>query len=100
MTSTQPIGPILAGFLSQTREYALIVLDARGVITQWLGAAADVLGFTAEEVLGLPIGVLFTDADRAKGLDTVELELARTTGRSEDDRWHVRKDGLAVWVTG
>src|SRR5262249_2642284 len=30
----------------------------------------------------------------------MELELARMTGRSEDDRWHVRSDGSRFWGSG
>jgi signal transduction histidine kinase len=44
--------------------------------------------------------MLFTPADVETRLHEVELELARQTGRSEDDRWHVRKDGTRFWGNG
>jgi PAS domain S-box-containing protein len=59
-----------------------------------------VFGYTSEEAIGELSGLLFTPEDRAKGFDTHELEIARSTGHAEDDRWHVRKDGTRIWVTG
>ena len=50
--------------------------------------------------LCMSIARIFTEEDRAKGLHVFELQVARTSVRSEDDRWHVRKDGSHIWVTG
>lgn len=36
----------------------------------------------------------------AQGFDAYELLVARRDSRSEDERWHLRKDGTRVWVTG
>jgi two-component system CheB/CheR fusion protein len=75
-------------------------LNPDGVITDWLGASQEVFGFTAEEVLGQTTRKLFTPADLDKGLDRYELEVAAGNSRSEDDRWHVRKDGTRIWASG
>lgn len=95
-----PAEELLLRSLSQTHEYAVIVLDPHGAISSWLGAAERVFGYAAGEVVGRPCGILFTPDERARGFDREEIEIALAAGRSNDDRWHVRKDGMAIWVTG
>ena len=87
-------------FLRQSREFAFIVLDPRGTIVQWLGGAQQLLGYRPDEIVGRSGSEIFIEADRQKGFDELEMAVARERGRSEDDRWHVRKDGTRVWVSG
>lgn len=87
-------------FLTQTKEYAFIAMDTGGRIVGWAGAAEKVLGYSAAEVEGRSISLVFTAEDRARGLDQHELAVAMHNSRSEDDRWHLRKDGNRIWVTG
>jgi PAS domain S-box-containing protein len=95
-----PAAELLLRSLQQTREYAVIILDAQGKITGWLGAAERVFGYAAHEVTGNDCGMLFTPEDWEKGLDRQERDAAVASGRAFDDRWHLRKDGTAIWVTG
>ncbi|WBY02473.1 PAS domain-containing sensor histidine kinase [Ramlibacter tataouinensis] len=87
-------------FLAQTRDYALILMDPEGRIVGWRGAAERIFGHGEAEVLGQPVSLLFTTGDRARGLDRHELAVALQDSQSEDDRWHLRKDGTRIWVTG
>jgi PAS domain S-box-containing protein len=91
---------LLTKFVSQAKEHAVICMDAAGTITAWLGAAERLLGHTAEEAVGQSIALIFTAEDKARGFDRYERLLADVQSRSEDDRWHVRKDGTRIWVTG
>lgn len=86
--------------LPELRDYALILLDADGRIVAWLCGSQDILGYSAEEVIGQPLAMLFVQEDVEKGLHAYELELAREDSTSHDDRWHVRKDGTRIWVAG
>jgi PAS domain S-box-containing protein len=52
-----------------------------------------VLGYEAEEFVGLPFASIFTTEDAANGRPQQELERALATGRSDDKRAHRRKDG-------
>lgn len=90
----------MENLLRHSREYALIVLDADGTIVRWLGAAQELLGYAAEEIVGKDVGEIFIAADREKGLDELEMLITRERGRSEDDRWHARKDGTRIWISG
>ena len=94
------IHDLIIGFLAQVKDEAIVFLDAEGRVVGWTGGAEHVLGYAEAEVLGMSIARIFTEEDRAKGLHDFELQVARTSVRSEDDRWHVRKDGSHIWVTG
>jgi PAS domain S-box-containing protein len=95
-----PILDLLARYASQAKEHAIICLDAAGTIIAWLGAAERVFGHSALEALGQPIAIIFTAEDKVRGVDRYVRLLADVQSRSEDDRWHVRKDGTQIWVAG
>ena len=86
--------------LEQSQEYALVLLDAAGMIVGWLAGAQAIFGFEAHDIVGQSIEVLFLAEDRRRGVPAHELEVARSNGRAEDDRWHARKDGTWIWVSG
>lgn len=96
------IDPATAAALlwEQSPDIAFVVLDTSGVITAWRGAAQALFGFAESEIVGSPIDILFVEEDRALGMPLLELQVAISAQRSEDDRWHVRKDGARIWVTG
>ena len=87
-------------WFESTRDHAVIFLSPDGVVEAWAGAAQRLFGYPQHAAIGLPFSVIFTPQDRALGLDCQELELARRSGRSEDDRWHVRQDGSQFWASG
>jgi len=82
------------------KDLAIFRTDAAGKILTWNPGVFHVLGYTEEEFLGMNIGSLFTEADRALKMPESERDVARETGRSFDDRWHVRKDKVLIWVEG
>ena len=86
--------------LRQSRAHGVIFMDADGCIRGWSEGAAFITGYTAAEVIGQSVAMLFTPEDRERGLDEQELRIAREVGFGEDERWHLRKDGSAVWTTG
>jgi PAS domain S-box-containing protein len=98
--NTSLLDKLQKGFFEGSEEHALILVDPEGTIVGWRGAAEQILGYTEEEVVGRPVAIFFTPEDSQRGLDRHEFEVARHDSRSEDDRWHVRKDGTRIWVTG
>ena len=90
----------MKSLFGSTRETAVIVLSPGGTILAWLGAAAVLFGYPESEAIGMPLTSLFTEEDVVRGLDVQERELALSSGRSEDDRWHVRRDGSRFWGSG
>jgi PAS domain S-box-containing protein len=87
-------------FADHATDYAMIVLDAEGLIVHWSAGAEQLLGWAAEEVQGRHGELLFTPEDRAAGMPAAEMEQARTQGRAADTRWHLAKDGTRYFVDG
>lgn len=90
----------LTALLNGNGDVAIIFFTPDGVVADWLGAAERLFGYSKQEALGLPFSTLFTEEDKALGLDNQELALARSSGRSEDDRWHVRRNAGRFWGSG
>jgi PAS domain S-box-containing protein len=91
---------LLSMFWNSTSDYACALLDPGGVVIGWKGAAYDVFGYSESEVVGKSIELIFTPYDRAIGQPGFERTMAAANGRAEDDRWHLRKDGARIWISG
>jgi len=69
------------------------MMDPNGMITNWNAGAEQILGYTEAEIIGKHGSKFFTPEDRNKDVPEQELATAAATGRAEDERWHMRKDG-------
>ncbi|WP_122236517.1 ATP-binding protein, partial [Pseudomonas syringae] len=83
-----------------THDYAIVVLDEEGLITDWNKGAWHTFGYSREEAEGRHFRFIFSAEDRRAGAPDMELETARAHGRSDDERWHVRKDGSRFYCSG
>lgn len=81
-------------------DFAVMLLDTEGRIAEWNVAAERLFALPESEALGQYFGLLFTAQDRAAGVPEQEIEQARSTGRTHDERWHVRRDGRLFWASG
>ena len=81
-------------------DYAIFTMDLKGVIRTWNPAAARIMGYSEAEIVGQTAAVIFTPEDRAAGVPEREMRAARETGKAEDVRWHLRKDGSRFWANG
>ncbi len=86
--------------LESSRDFAFLLLDRNGVIEEWKGGAEAITGWSEAEVVGQVCDLLFTPEDRAQNRPAVELGLAGDTGRAEDRRWHMKKDGSRFFADG
>ena len=86
--------------LENVKDYAILFLDTQSLVTRWSLGAERILGYQEAEILGQPASIIFTPEDIHHGIDKQELEQAVTEGRSEDERWHIRKDGSRFWASG
>lgn len=84
----------------QSVEHAIALLDQQGHVVHWNNAAQRIFGYSKDEVRGRHISFLFTDFDLQLGAPLHEQRVAASVGSAEDDRWHVRKDGARIWVSG
>jgi two-component system CheB/CheR fusion protein len=83
-----------------THDYAIITMDADGRVTSWNKGAERMFGYSEEDMLGRTLETLFTPEDRMSGAREEEMRRARDEGRSEDERWHLRKDGSRFYASG
>ncbi|MBY0397616.1 MAG: PAS domain-containing protein, partial [Thermoleophilia bacterium] len=90
----------LSRIVEGARDYAIIELDADGAVVYWNSGAERLLGWAEAEILGRSGRIFFTPEDRAADAPERELERARDTGRAENERWHLRKDGSRFWGSG
>jgi PAS domain S-box-containing protein len=86
--------------MDSVKEYAIMTLDADGLITSWNSGAQKAFGWTDEEVLGQHSSLVFTPEDRQASAPIEEMRVARDEGRAVDDRWHLRKDGGRLFMSG
>ena len=82
----------------EIREVAVFFLDPNGIITVWNRAAEEMKGYSADEAIGRPLAMLYTDADQAKGWPDHNLKKAEQDGFYREETWRKRKDGSFFWA--
>jgi PAS domain S-box-containing protein len=85
--------------LTREQQNALILLDIEGRVLEWLPGARAIFGYDAEEMLGHSLERLFTLDDAQRQESKWSLDAARSYGHAEDERWHLRRDGVRIWAT-
>lgn len=86
--------------LDNSKDYAFVVTDPKGVVTEWEGGAEAITGWLAAEAVGRSASIIFTPEDCAAGRPAFEMRMAKETGRSENKRWHICKDGTRFFADG
>jgi len=83
----------MRALLRAANDYAVIETDPDGRITFWNSGAKALLGWSEQEALGQNVAMVFTPEDRDAGEPERERRDALIDGRSDSERWHLRKDG-------
>lgn len=86
--------------LQSAIDFAIIVTDLQGFITTWNAGATRILGWREEEIEGQHSRVIFTEADRIRGIPEREMAKALAENRADDERWHMRRDGSRFFANG
>ncbi|HEY9759596.1 MAG TPA: PAS domain-containing methyl-accepting chemotaxis protein [Oculatellaceae cyanobacterium] len=79
-------------------DYEMIMLDKSGNILTWNIGAQKLKGYTESEIVGQNFSCFYPSEDVAKGKPELELRMASTLGRFEDEGWRLRKDGSRFWA--
>ncbi|MGD9478704.1 sensor histidine kinase [Shinella sp. G-2] len=90
----------LEAIVQSAIDYAIISMDLDGLVTSWNEGAVKILGWAAEDMIGKPATVFFTQEDRENGIPQKEMTAALNRGRGSDERWHLRADGTMFWASG
>jgi hypothetical protein len=89
---------LLGLFVENVRDYAFFTLDVDGRITSWNIGAERLKGYSADEILGKPLSVFYTQEDIARGLPSEMIRRAVADGQAKDEGLRVRKDGSQFWA--
>ena len=84
----------------ELRNYAMFMLDPRGIITSWNSGVEQLLGYSEKEWIGKHASVIFTPEEKAVEICGSEMQLARDTGSATDIRWHRHKNGREFFANG
>jgi PAS domain S-box-containing protein len=85
-----PAGPM--------NDPALFSCDLKGRVTRWNPGAEKLFGFSANEILGQALQIIYPNDKRASARVAHGLSLALKEGLRIDERWLVRKDGTRLYV--
>jgi diguanylate cyclase (GGDEF)-like protein/PAS domain S-box-containing protein len=80
------------------KDYAILMLDPSGRVLTWNEGAERIKGYRADEITGQHFSRFYAPESVAAGRPVMELEIARETGRFEEEGWRVRKDGSRFWA--
>jgi two-component system CheB/CheR fusion protein len=86
--------------LDCAHDRALFLLDDTGHVASWNAGAEHLLGYTAAEITGTPLGRLFIPEDVQDGRPEKDLQAAAAAGRVSLDRCLLHKDGGRVRCRG
>lgn len=80
-------------------DYAIYMLDADGIVTNWNAGAERIKGYAPEEIIGRHFSLFYTPEDREKGEPQKTLQAAIDNGSAEREGWRVRKNGETFWAS-
>jgi rsbT co-antagonist protein RsbR len=80
-------------------DYEVISLDENGVVKTWNEGAERLKGYRAQEIIGRPMSVFYTEDDLRAGRPAQDLRTAAEIGQCSSEGWRVRKDGSTFWAS-
>jgi PAS domain S-box-containing protein len=86
-------------FAEAVTDYALIRLNAYGVVSGWNAGAQRIKGYAQHEIVGKHFSCFYTVAERAAGAPERALATAGVSGTYTAEGWRVRKDGSLFFAS-
>jgi PAS domain S-box-containing protein len=84
--------------VDSVKDYAIFLLDPKGMVSTWNQGAERIKGYKASEIIGVHFSRFYPrEAIESKWPQRV-LEIAAKEGRYVDEGLRVRKDGLTFWA--
>src|SRR5688572_28812073 len=84
--------------IDRVQDYAIFALDPDGYVLTWNSGAERLKLYAPEEIIGKHFSTFYTPEDLAGNKPARMLEVARETGKVEDEGWRLRKDGSRFWA--
>ncbi|HGM5875650.1 TPA: nitrogen regulation protein NR(II) [Stenotrophomonas maltophilia] len=79
--------------VNSVTDYAIYMLDPRGVIRTWNPGGERIKGYRKDEVVGTNYARFYTPEDIATDVPARNLAIAANEGRYAGEGWRLRKDG-------
>jgi PAS domain S-box-containing protein len=95
--SSQEMGERFDLLATESKEYAIFLVEPGGSLLCWNPGAERLFGYRADEIIGQHFSRFFSPEDIRNGQPEHELKMAADEGRSDSVRWQVRKDGTRFW---
>jgi PAS domain S-box-containing protein len=85
--------------VESVRDYAIFVLDPKGIVLTWNEGAKALKGYSRDEIVGQHFSKFYPPEALQSGWPARELTLAAKEGRFADEGWRVKKDGSSFWAS-
>lgn len=86
--------------IENVSDYAIFMMDKKGLITSWDQGAYKLFGYKREEIVGKHFSVLFSKEDIKKKIPQNDMLSAVLEGRHLDERQYVKKNNTKFWSSG
>ncbi len=83
--------------IEEVEDYAIILLDANGIVQNWNKGAEKIKGYKEEEIVGKSFSNFYLPEDRDSGLPEKILDEAIANGKALYEGWRMRKNGSRFW---
>jgi PAS domain S-box-containing protein len=83
--------------MENLREHSIVTLDPAGRVLTWSKGAETVMGYRADEIIGMHFSRFYTATDVGLGKPEQNLQTALAVGQCENEGWRVRNDGSRFW---
>jgi diguanylate cyclase (GGDEF)-like protein/PAS domain S-box-containing protein len=80
------------------RNFAIVMLDAAGLVVGWDPSAERMTGYRSSGILGRSFAVFYPPQEAGAGEPARHLAEATAAGHVEYQGWRVRKDGSRFWA--
>ncbi|MCW3107375.1 MAG: domain S-box protein [Segetibacter sp.] len=84
-------------FLQAIEDFALVMLNAEGLIKSCNKATYAITGFSYNELSDQPFSILYTAEDNTRKRSDQELSETLKTGKFSIESWKSKKDGSKYW---
>jgi PAS domain S-box-containing protein len=81
------------------QDYAIVMLEPDGRFASWNLGAQRITGYSAAEVIGRGVSILYPPDAVEQGRPDRQLAQARREGRAVSEGWRLRKDGTRFWAS-
>jgi PAS domain S-box-containing protein len=81
------------------QDYAIVMLESDGRLASWNLGAQRITGYSAEEMIGRSVAVLYPPNGDVERKLRQHLDKAAREGRTVEEGWRVRKDGSRFWAS-